>query len=218
MRPGTIGSMLMAAAALAMPAGARAQGGPEDAARGFVAALDAKRWSEAASMVDPAMARRHQQVRVAMLAATAQFRASGQMRGGSVAITAGDSVSPGLLQRFGTQPAPGYGGARTLAEVARMDPADFMAHTLENALTLPPGACCAAWGLPRYVGTVVENDSVAHALYRDRAEPVAGVAPGDPFAVQLLELRRRGGRWYVIPDDVLLLRGERPMLGGDGKR
>jgi hypothetical protein len=194
-------------APLAGPAVARAQGGPDDAARGFLAALDARRWNDAAARVLPRAARRQQRAEVSMMLAWAEQRASGRVQRGTTVVSAPDSIVPALLQQFGDQPARGFGAARTVADLARMEPAAYMARTLQNALTLPPGACCAAFGKNQYVGTL-ENDSVAHALYRERGEAPLSAPGGDPYGVSVLELRREGGRWYVVPDPMLLPRAE----------
>jgi hypothetical protein len=209
MRRTWMGMAMLALCSVGRPVAARAQGGPEDAARAFLAALDARRWDDAAARVLPGAARLHQQSELSMMLAWAARRASGAAMTGSFAVSGADSVDPALLRRFGAEPAAGFGEARTLADVARMTPAVFMAGTLENAFTLPPNACCAAWGKTRYIGTVVENDSVAHALYRELptgALPVR-VTEQEAFRATVLELWRQGGRWYVIPDEMMLLRG-----------
>ena len=201
---------MLVLAGVAGPVAARAQRGPEDAARGFLGALDARRWNDAAALVLPGVALLHQRAQVSMVLAWEERRASGAPMSGTFGVAASDSIDSRLLRRFGARPVGAFGGARTVADLAQMTPATFMARTLENALTLPPNSCCAAFGRNQYVGTVVENDSVAHALYRELptgAELHVRVRSEDAFRVSVLGLRREGGRWYVIPDWTLLSRG-----------
>ncbi|MBV9107888.1 MAG: hypothetical protein JO306_00600, partial [Gemmatimonadetes bacterium] len=131
--------------------------------------------------------------------------------GASFALTSGDSLDAERMRRFGGRPAHGFPGAPTLADVARIPPVGFMARMLENAFTLPAGMIGQTPSKHAYVGVVVESDSVAHALYREVS--VDGRRAGrvllqDAFATTVMEVRREDGRWYVVPDWMLLARGE----------
>jgi hypothetical protein len=151
-------------------------------------------------MVLPRAAERMRLSSVSMLLAQEAARASGGT-GDGVSFTVADSVDPDQLRRFGGQPVRGYPGAGTLAELAVMPARAFVARSLENAFTAPPGATDVVLMPHRYLGEVAENDSVAHALYR-RVMPdgrLAG-APDECPCAEVLEVRRVGGRWYVMPD------------------
>src|SRR3954452_24161897 len=98
MRFGMMG-LTVAVLAAAVPMAARAQGGAEEAARGFVARLAARDFDAAGAMVEPRMARAFQQQELSMQLAFAQFRASGAPRGNNFAVSAADSVDPTMLAR-----------------------------------------------------------------------------------------------------------------------
>jgi hypothetical protein len=186
--------------------------GAEEAARAFLDALDGGRFDEAASYVLPSLAAMHHETEVSMTLGIMEQMA--ERRGGGTFIVSSDGhADPELLRRFGSTPLPGFPGAGTLGEMAGMDPARSMARTLENAVTVSVGPEMPAL---RYalVGVVMESDTVAHALYRQLREngrPAFASAYDDAYRVEVLGVRADGGRWYVMPDFMLLSRGSHRM-------
>lgn len=121
-----------------------------------------------------------------------------------------------LLRRYAREPPGQWPRLRTVADLAALTPRQLVARELESfahrhdAQVQPSRFTC--------IGAVVENDSVAHLLYR--TSPVAadtlihlpsGPAPPvayDPGWVDTLELRPAGGRWYVRFEGELRIPGE----------
>jgi hypothetical protein len=192
----------MAALALlgaARGAHAQAPATAEQSARAFLAALDGGRWDEAAGYVLPSAARRERDLDISMRIARLEMMAKGQ-RSGNFTVASSGVVDPEKLRRFGSTPVRSLRGVSTLAQAAALAPEVYMARTMEMAMTRFPGSSAAPPRHP-FLGIVVENDSVAHALYREQG----GVLRyGDPAAAEVLELRRSGGRWYVLPGMTLL--------------
>ncbi|HEU4559139.1 MAG TPA: hypothetical protein VFS20_14860 [Longimicrobium sp.] len=183
--------------------------GPDETARAFLAALDAKAWDAAAAYVLPQLAKRTQAGELSMLLAFVELQASGHPMESGYSIATDGKVDPGLLERFGGVPARGVRGTTTVAELADLTPEAFIARTLENAVAGPTEM---PWPPIRYqfVGLVVENDTVAHVLIRELQMDGDGEwrpMMDDRAAVQVLGVRRVDGRWYVVPDWMLLSRG-----------
>jgi hypothetical protein len=197
-----IRTMLVGVTALvacASPARAQTPATAEETARAFFAALDGRRWDEAAGYVLPAAARRERDLDISMRIARLETMAKGQ-RSGNFTVAGSGVVDPEKLRRFGSTPVRSLRGVSTLAQAAALAPEVYMARTMEMAMTRFPGSSAAPPRHP-FLGIVVENDSVAHALYREQG----GVLRyGDPAAAEVLELRRSGGRWYVLLGMTLL--------------
>lgn len=184
------GWMLLAAGLLPGAREVGAQEAPAATAAAFFAALERSEWRAAASHVDPRTHARHQRIEVSMLLNWAEQRERIRVlarEGGSYAIVASDTVDTAALRKYGSTPVRGYRETPTLAQLAALSPAEFMARYLETGGELLRER-------RRIVGEVVENDSVAHVLYRSD-DP--HVQYEDPFYVQVLNLRKSGGRWYV---------------------
>jgi len=162
-------------------------------ARAFIDALNASQWDAAAGMVLPATAECHRRQELARFVALAEHRARGER---FVNLgTLPDSADPARLAALASTRLFRFHGAQTLGDAARLSARAFMASTLEKEFAMPPGAEeNVEWMWPRFVGVTVENDSVAHALYRHTG---ARERPTDPVVV--LPLRRVTGRWYVDP-------------------
>jgi hypothetical protein len=169
---------------------------PEETARAFFGALDDGRWDEAAGYVLPEAARQQRDLDVSMrLARLEQLPAD---RGGNFTFASSGTVDPELLERFGSTPVRSLRGVATLAEAAALAPEAYMARVMELGTTGPPGA-----GMPAashaLIGVVVENDSLAHALYR----ATGGLLRSDSDAAEVLKVRRHDGRWYVVPGNLM---------------
>jgi hypothetical protein len=192
----------MAAAALlcgVLPATAEAQvtATPEETARAFFTALDGRRWDEAAGYVLPDAARRQRDLDISMRLARLEQLPKG--RGGNFTVSSSGTVDPELLKRFGSTPVRSLRGVSTLAEAAALAPQAYMARMMEMAAKGPPGASMPPTSYV-FIAAVVENDSVAHALYRQSA---AGRGSTGSEAAEVLMLRRREGRWYVVPGELM---------------
>jgi hypothetical protein len=169
---------------------------PEETVRAFFAALDGGRWDEAAGYVLPEAARQQRDLDLSMRLARLEQLPEG--RGGNFTITSNGTVDPELLERFGSTPVRSLRGVSTLAEAAELAPEVYMARLMEMGTSGPPGA-----GMPAashaLIGVVVENDSLAHALYRATGGPLRS----EPDAAEVLKVRRHDGRWYVVPGDLM---------------
>jgi hypothetical protein len=189
-------------ALLGLARAAAAQGAaPEEAARGFFAALDGHRWDEAAGYVLPAAARQQRELDLSMRLARAAMLAKDR-RSGSFAITSSGTVDPEQLRLYGSTPVRGLRGVRTLAEAAGLPPEAYIARVMEAATVGPPGAVLARPTKHRLLGVVAENDSVAHAVYRGDGFRGGTV---DPATAEILLLRKQEGRWYVVPDQMMFV-------------
>ena len=155
-------------------------------------------------MLAPAETRRQRDVAIAI--AIAELEATRQ--GSSGLVRGSGTVDSASLRRHGAYPVRTLRGVSTLAEAAALEPRDFMARMMEAATAGHPDVH-ANRRVHRYLGIVVENDSVAHALFRDEG----GMVLDDSASV--LELRRIGGRWYIEPGTPMFVR--MPLLGPSGR-
>jgi hypothetical protein len=190
----------MAMLALApAPAAAQTPATAEETARAFLAALDGRRWDAAAELISPAAVRRQRDLTLAMALAGLQARQKNP-RGGNLVVSSSGTVDSAQLRRFGSHRVRTLRGVSTLAEAAALEPRVFLARMMESATVGAPGMVMTPRA-HRYLGVLVENDSVAHALFREegRVERVDQEA-------QVLELRRIAGRWHVLPGTALMVR------------
>lgn len=142
------------------------------------------------------------------------------VRADSSGLSGPGPVPPDLIAKYGRTPVhgsevPGSKRPRTLAEMASL-PADelfawWITQTHETASTDPDMP--AATFLP--VSTVAEGDSLVHVLYRERSKEARY---DEPWRVDVLSLKRDGGRWRILleesslfsPDALAALTGEKP--------
>ena len=65
---------------------------------------------------------------------------------------------------------------------------------------------------------MAEGDTLAHVLYRasrpDSGKPMIVRVATEPWAVQVLTLRKRDGRWNALPNGELFFFGSMIMLDG----
>jgi hypothetical protein len=185
----------------------RAQATPasaSQAARAFFDMLTQGRWTAAASAVDSTSVAQVRESDLAMMIAWAHYR--DEMRGfrqgkGSGGLSGGFSssghIDPALLAKYGQTPIPGFDGAPTLAAVAALPERTFLADILALHDTLFMHAAGERAGQKvtySIVGAVIENDSIAHVLYRISGTQVQVT---DPLRVNVLRLRRRADTWLV---------------------
>ncbi|MDQ6886257.1 MAG: hypothetical protein M3068_03080 [Gemmatimonadota bacterium] len=129
-------------------------------------------------------------------------------------------VPSDLIAKYAKTPVrgsetPGSSRPRTLAEMASLPPDELFAwwitQTHETASTDPDMP--AATFLP--VSAVAEGDSLVHVLYRERSKEARY---DEPWRVDVLSLKRDGGRWRILledsalfpPDALAALTGEKP--------
>ena len=192
----------------AVPRGAaQAPATAEDAARAFLAALDGHQWAAAAGFLSDASARRQRDLTLSF--ALAQLETLQKHGGGGNFVLSGSgALDSARLRRFAAHRVRSLRGVSTVAEAAALEPREFLARMMESAVTGPPGAI-AQPASHRYLGIVVENDSVAHALFREEGP---GAYKRFDQGAEVLELRREGGRWYVLPNELMFMRV--PLLFG----
>lgn len=202
----------MLALLVAVPAAAQAP--RQDAgsiARAFIGAINEHRWADAAAMVLPAAAEPYHNQQVSTVIQRAEQLARDSTTR-SFYIMPCDTIDTRKLAVFASARLMMFPGAQTLGEAASMPPRVFMARTLERRFsTMPrePGVQILDVAMPRYVGVFVENDSLAHALYRYFSNEVRF-----DDSVETLILRRLDGRWYVAPEGKLLWSGS-PALAAE---
>jgi hypothetical protein len=198
----TVALLLVAASTLASSAPAQSPDrSPSTAAAQFFAALNDHRSADAAAMVDSTDVEILRNAHLSMLIAGAKYRAdqAHQRRDGSGGMSGYSSdglIHPEMIARYGSSPIRGFGSATTLAEVAALDPREFLARALAASAAMldSSGAEKPAGVIRTVLGQVLEGDSVAHIVYRTSG---AGVRFTDPLHAELLRLRRHGGSWWI---------------------
>ena len=177
-----------------------AQTNPQAAAQEFLAAIEGRRWREAAALVDPEQLAPYREETLAILVAWAQQRdeiRKQALRGGGelTALSTDGKLDPQALARVGDTRLPPTRGVRTLRDLAALSPAEFLAHVLELAdiRSIGRGGFIDP-STHRIFGAVNESDSVAYVLYRAEGP---GVRYDDPYYVEVFPTVRRGDRWYV---------------------
>ncbi len=178
-----------------------AQTSPQAAAHDFLAAMEGRRWREAAALVDPEQLAPYREETLAILVAWAQQRDAMRRRplrgsGALTALSTDGKLDPRALARVGGTPVPAIRGVRTLRDLAALPPAEFLAHVAELADMRSADSLSGSVdsSTHRILGAVNESDSVAHVLYRSEG---SGVRYDDPYHVEVLAAVRRGDRWYV---------------------
>jgi len=174
---------------LAPQAVAQTPATPEETARAFFAAMDAGRWDAVAALILPASAQRQRDLALFQAIVELEQATAAPGTGGTVVVSGSAAVDSAMLRRHGGHRIRPMRGAATLAEAAALEPREFLARFMES-LAGPPGT--AQTRTHQYIGVLVENDSVAHALFREH-----GGQPRDELDADVLDLRRSGGRWYV---------------------
>lgn len=112
------------------------------------------------------------------------------------------AVDEDELRRLSHVLVPGYRGAATVQDVVEIPAEDLVAQALENAVA--HGHAIAFPTRQRVeLGEVVENgDSAARSFYR--IDPARSASPGEGPYPRTMEMRREGGRWFVLPGVDLL--------------
>ncbi len=138
----------------------------------------------------------------------------------SSALSGPGPVPPELIAKYARTPVrgsetPGSKRPRSLAEMASLPAEELFAwwitQTHETASSDPDMP--AATFLP--VSAVAEGDSLMHVLYRERSKEARY---DEPWRVDVLSLKRDGGRWRILleesslfpPDALAALTGEKP--------
>ncbi|HEY0022280.1 MAG TPA: hypothetical protein VGB24_05200 [Longimicrobium sp.] len=179
-------TLLAAAAVLLAPAAAPAQGSPAQTVQALFDAMAARQWDSAAALFTPESAAWYQREQLGL-----NPRPAGDDEPGSrelrlpdpESVTRDDSIALGLI--------PGLGPA---AELADLPPARFVALALRVWGGTLGFETATAPGARTVIGQVVENDSVAHVLYRVSPE---AYMDGLPSAVRVVRLDGVDGRWLV---------------------
>jgi hypothetical protein len=175
-----------AAAALLAPAAAPAQATPAQTVQALFDAMAARQWDSAAALVTPRSASWYQRDQLDLDRPPAGDDESGSRDlwlPDLESMTRDDSIALGLV--------PGLGHA---AELGDLPAPRFVAlalqvwgGTLDFEIATAPGA-------RKVIGQVVENDSVAHVLYRvDRGPYPDGI----PSVNRVVRLDAVEGRWLV---------------------
>jgi hypothetical protein len=132
---------------------------------------------------------------------------------GSSPFASPDSAT---MRRLRAMPLPSFQGRPTLGELLALPDEALLVRVLEASRNpeLPHEGPDSVDGRRRWsldevlarvdprvlrpLGAVIEADSIAHVVYRVTSEELDGMPEGmgEP-PVQVLELRRRAGRWYV---------------------
>ena len=194
-----------------------AQAKPDDVARRYFAAVAAQQWDTAAALVDPTAQRRFRDGTLSLLAyaaghlsdlrkmmsgsgsggmAVSGTSASGS--GGLVAIGQEIALNADSLAKYGAWRVPVYSGAPTIQTLAAMSPVELLTRSYPaSRLLCFDGDCFSPVDprQPRDIRAAVDNDSMAHVIYRRvRADS------GDLQAAareEVLHLLRRDGVWRV---------------------
>jgi hypothetical protein len=179
-RTATLLLLLIAAAAPCVPAAARAQASPSQTVQALFEAMAARQWDSAAALVAPQSAERYQRDQL-NLDGLSDPDAPALRLPDEENLTRDDSIALDLV--------PGLG--RT-AELAALSPARFLAVVLETWGGTLHFEEATAPGARTVLGEAVENDSVAHVVYR-----VSEAYPDHEQAIRVVRLYRVDGRWRV---------------------
>jgi hypothetical protein len=175
----------------------------------YFESLQRQQWDSAAALVDPIAQQRFRNQALAMLVFMAEHaaqlrRAMSSSGSGGLTAYGMDSLTPARLAKYGAWRLPLYAGAPTIAELSAMTPLELLTRSFAAAGIVCMDGDCAPLNRPpkrRVVGTVIENDSVAHVLYRhERADSGFGEMRGadsDPWRVDVVHVINRGGVWRV---------------------
>lgn len=203
--------LVVMCAALVLPARASAQDTPTEAAQAFFDALMAQRWREAAELVTPESAARHQRVELDEIATLVLYQRQMWVVGADTLMpeevgTALDTVPVLDLAEVAANSAHDsitvalLPGAGTIGELRALPATDFLARAWQatHRAFNPPDQDAAEPVLPTLVGEVMESDTAAFVVYR-LAPPAPGPEqPTEEESVHLMHLRRVDGRWRVL--------------------
>ena len=171
-----------------------AQTSPESTLRSFFAAVAARNWSAAADYVDPSASAYSQTSNMWSLVSWARAGAptaakAGNRPGGGISFSGVRDTS--LFSAYDTVSVPGLESLLTLGSLRRMSPSAFMMQLLSARYRrVGPGVEY------RLLGTVFEQDSVAHVLYRIAWKVPVGELD-EPLKVEIAHLRHVGDRWLI---------------------
>jgi len=182
----------------------------------FINALQARRYESAAGEILPGDLDEERSYQLSALAQALYLRDHPATHSIMVPfpVLPPEELDP-LLRRYAREPPGEWPRVHTVADLAALTPRQLVARELE-AFADGEGAPAQA---ARFtcIGAVVENDSVAHLLYRTSppaVDTLLHVAPSpapavgyDPGWVSTLELRSAVGRWYVRFESKLRISG-----------
>lgn len=192
-------SLLIAGAALVLPATAAAQGTPSQTTQAFFDALWARRWTDAAALVSPEGIGRYRG-EVVPLAAQLRLDAHHMGTGGGGVMPDDTTALPPVIRfdlaTHDTIRLDVFGGSFSVRELLEMPAADFMGRAFAEAFTWQVGAGAPENGLgptPSIIGDVVRGDSA----YVVVSVPTDDEHGGEPRLV-VVPTRRENGQWRVL--------------------
>ena len=195
-----------------------AQSSPAAIAQRYFAAVLAQQWDSAAALVDPVSQHVFRDRVLSYLLFVAEQRPAlrHSMKGtGSGGLAAGDldaAPTAAKLTKYADWRVGAYAGAPTIHELAALSPIELLARSYAaSRVFCMEGACqseAPPLGRPIVLGDVIENDSVAHVLYRETRSDTSTLARGDDrWRVEVIHFFKRDERWLLS-----LQRGPLPSL------
>lgn len=184
------------------------QAAPAANAQRYFAAITAEQWDSAAAFVDPVSQRtfRDRVLTYLLLVAEQRRAIRRSMQGSGSGGFAGfgmDSVpTAARLAKYGQWRIGVYPGTPTIQELAGLSPAELLARSYAaSSILCMEGVCEHEPPLPGralVLGAVIENDSVAHVLYRETGSDTSTLARGvDRWRVEVMQFFKRDDRWLV---------------------
>lgn len=177
------------AAALFAPSAARAQASPMQTVQALFDAMAARQWDSAAALFTPQSAAWYQRERLGLNCPPAGDEESGSREPqlpDPESVTGYDCIDRGLI--------PG--------DLVDLPPPRFVALALRTWGSTLDFEIATAPGGRKVMGQVVENDSVAHVLYR---VDLGAYPDGFPSEVRVVCLDRVDGRWLARVNRQLFL-------------
>ena len=181
---------------------------PEAVVRAALAALHDKRWVDLLPLVRPVALRAHRDLHLRYLVAmeAAPARDAGTIRAEQPWLSAPDAAErarQAAEHRAAALPAlRAVWGVVSLRELDALSPADFLVRFLAATDGSPAGETAGRW---RVLGEVMEDDRLAHVVYREAPSGMAASA-FESMPVRVTTLDRADGLWWLRVDDTLLAR------------
>lgn len=165
------------------------------------AAFDAYRdgdWSRLGSLVHPDALTAFRTAQLGSAVGYSLARNDSQTRGRNISITPRDFVTEAAIKQAEGIRVEQFPGKPTIGELARLSPKQFFvrwcaAATHDN----DRGPWRAIQGVGRQIiGEIVENDTLAHVMYRLQVE---SVRLGGKVVV--MSLKKADGQWLILLND-----------------